>query len=190
MQIDFPTNYEAIIDRVRQLDPIQYGQNRNYINGAVSYLSPYISRGVISTRFVLESMFNRGYSTKQIESFIKELCWRDYFLRVAQHKDVNKNIKQPQYNFLNEEISLAILQGQTGIQGVDQAILQLYERGYMHNHCRMYTASLVCNIAKSHWKNPSQWMYYHLLDGDWASNSCSWQWVAGATVRRSTRVLE
>jgi len=44
----------------------------------------------------------------------------------------------------------------------------------------MYTASLVCNIAESYWKNPSQWMYYHLLDGDWASNTCSWQWVAGA----------
>ncbi|MFN3940301.1 MAG: FAD-binding domain-containing protein, partial [Chitinophagales bacterium] len=39
---------------------------------------------------------------------------------------------------------------------------------------------LVCNIAKSHWKNPAQWLYYHLLDGDWASNTCSWQWVAGA----------
>jgi deoxyribodipyrimidine photo-lyase len=44
----------------------------------------------------------------------------------------------------------------------------------------MYTASLVCNIAKSHWYHPAQWMYYHLLDGDWASNACSWQWVAGA----------
>jgi deoxyribodipyrimidine photo-lyase len=44
----------------------------------------------------------------------------------------------------------------------------------------MYTASLVCNIAQSHWHHPAQWMYYHLLDGDWASNACSWQWVAGA----------
>ena len=44
----------------------------------------------------------------------------------------------------------------------------------------MYVASLVCNIAKSHWHHPAQWMYYHLLDGDWASNACSWQWVSGA----------
>jgi deoxyribodipyrimidine photo-lyase len=41
-------------------------------------------------------------------------------------------------------------------------------------------ASLACNIAQSHWKNPAKWMYYHLLDGDWASNACSWQWVAGS----------
>jgi deoxyribodipyrimidine photo-lyase len=44
----------------------------------------------------------------------------------------------------------------------------------------MYTASAVCNIAQSHWLHPARWMYYHLLDGDWASNACSWQWVAGA----------
>lgn len=50
----------------------------------------------------------------------------------------------------------------------------------MHNHVRMYTASLACNIAGAHWSVPASWMYYHLLDGDIASNTCSWQWVAGA----------
>ena len=50
----------------------------------------------------------------------------------------------------------------------------------MHNHLRMYTASITSVIAKAHWLNPSKWMYYHLLDGDLASNSCSWQWVAGS----------
>ena len=50
----------------------------------------------------------------------------------------------------------------------------------MHNHSRLYLAALTCNIGKSHWLNPAKWMYYHLLDGDWASNACSWQWVAGA----------
>jgi len=48
----------------------------------------------------------------------------------------------------------------------------------------MYTASLICNIAKSHWLNPAQWMYYYLLDGDWASNACSWQWVVGANSKK------
>ncbi|MBT8190341.1 MAG: hypothetical protein KJO29_07915 [Bacteroidia bacterium] len=49
----------------------------------------------------------------------------------------------------------------------------------MHNHMRMYLASICCNIARSHWSIPSRWMYAHLLDGDLASNSLSWQWVAG-----------
>ena len=44
----------------------------------------------------------------------------------------------------------------------------------------MYIAAISCNNAKSHWKAPAQWMYYHLLDGDWASNALSWQWVCGA----------
>jgi deoxyribodipyrimidine photo-lyase len=116
----------------------------------------------------------------QIESFVKELCWRDYFQRVGQVKNLHTEIKQQQKNISNYEISSNILTATTGIEGIDNAIHQLYQTGYMHNHCRMYTASLVCNIAKSHWYHPAQWMYYHLLDGDWASNACSWQWVAGA----------
>mgnify|MGYP006195700273 CR=1 FL=1 len=43
----------------------------------------------------------------------------------------------------------------------------------------MYLAAMVCNNAKSHWLTPARWMYYHLLDGDLASNALSWQWVAG-----------
>ena len=49
----------------------------------------------------------------------------------------------------------------------------------MHNHLRMYTASICCNIGQYHWLRPAKWMYYHLLDGDWGSNALSWQWVAG-----------
>lgn len=184
MQIIFPTDYKSILERIDGIDPVQYGYDRNYLNGAVTYLSPYISRGVISTNQVLQSIVKKGFSPKQIESFTKELCWRDYFQRVAQHKNVLTDIKQPQTPVHNHEIPVAVMAGETGIAGIDQAIHQLYQDGYMHNHCRMYTASLVCNIAKSHWKHPSQWMYYHLLDGDWASNSCSWQWVAGANSQK------
>lgn len=117
----------------------------------------------------------------QIASFVKELCWRDYFQRVAQVKDLNKEIRQAQSPVLNYEIPSQILNATSGIKGIDDAVKQLYQTGYMHNHCRMYTASLVCNIARSHWHHPAQWMYYHLLDGDWASNACSWQWVAGVS---------
>ena len=161
------------------IDPIQYGKSRNYIHGAVTYLSPYLSRGVISTKQVLASVVKKGYQIQQIESFVKELCWRDYFQRVGQHKDLNLDIRPSVEPTLKNGIPAPILNANTGITGIDNAIHDLYLTGYMHNHCRMYTASLVCNIAKKNWKNPSQWMYYHLLDGDWASNACSWQWVAG-----------
>jgi deoxyribodipyrimidine photo-lyase len=176
----FPTSYPQIIQQLGAIDPLQYASTRNYVSGAVTRLSPYISRGVISTRQVLEQVLARGYELKKIEVLVKELCWRDYFQRVAQEKDIDQDIKQPQAPVLNHAMPLSIVNGTTGITGIDQSIQALYDSGYMHNHCRMYTASVVCNIAGSHWRHPAQWMYYHLLDGDWASNACSWQWVAGA----------
>lgn len=48
----------------------------------------------------------------------------------------------------------------------------------------------ICNIAKSHWHAPSQWMYYNLLDGDWASSACSWQWVAGANSNKKYYAIQ
>lgn len=176
----FKTDFASITAQIEAIDPIAYAQSRNYIDGAVTYLSPYISRGVISTKQVLESVMRRGYKLYQIESFVKELCWRDYFQRVAQEKNLSLPIKQAQTHVAHAQIPLAVLEASTGIEGIDQAIEQLYESGYMHNHARMYTASVVCNIAQSDWLMPARWMYYHLLDGDWASNACSWQWVAAA----------
>ena len=180
MELQFSSDYNAIIAKIDQIDPVKYGKTRNYVNGDVTYLSPFISRGVISTRQILENVMARGFKISQIGHFIKELCWRDYFQRLGQVKDLNIEIKQMQFPVLNYEISSEIVNANTEILGIDQAIKQLYRTGYMHNHCRMYTASLVCNIAKSHWLLPAKWMYFHLLDGDWASNACSWQWVAGA----------
>ena len=180
MELIFETDYESIIKKLDQIEPVKYGYTRNYINGDVTYLSPYISRGVISTKQVLDYLLAKGFKLKDIESFVKELCWRDYFQRVAQEKNINQEIKHTQTPVSNYGIPARVLKASTDIAGIDFAIDRLYKTGYMHNHCRMYTASIVCNIAKSHWLNPAQWMYYHLLDGDWASNACSWQWVAGA----------
>ena len=73
-----------------------------------------------------------------------------------------------------------MLSHQTGIAAIDKGLEAFYETGYMHNHLRMYVASLACNIARCHWKAPAKWMYYHLLDADWGSNALSWQWVCGA----------
>ncbi len=180
MDLKFTTDYKSILEKLDEVDPLKYGKTRNFVNGAVTYLSPYISRGVISTKQVLLHILAKGYKIQQIESFVKELCWRDYFQRVGQHKNLNQDIKQAQEPVLHHEIPEQIINATTGIIGIDNAIQQLYSTGYMHNHCRMYTASVVCNMAKSNWLHPAQWMYYHLLDGDWASNACSWQWVAGA----------
>ena len=78
----FPTSYSEILQRIRYIDPIKYGTTRNYINGAVSYLSPYISRGVVSTKFIFSEIINRGYHPEKIEKFIQELAWRYYWQQI------------------------------------------------------------------------------------------------------------
>jgi deoxyribodipyrimidine photo-lyase len=180
MENKFTVDYASILNKIEAINPVKYAHSRNYIDGQVNYLSPYISRGVISTKQVLASLQGKGYSFDQLEPLIQQLCWRDYFQRIAQVKDINTEIKQVQGHVKHYAIPLSITEGKTGIQAIDQSIETLFESGYMHNHNRLYLAALTCNIGKSYWLHPAKWMYYHLLDGDWASNACSWQWVAGA----------
>lgn len=181
---EFVTNYKEILDKLDAIDPVAYGKTRNYLNGAVTYLSPYISRGVISTKMVLEKMEARGFNPFHIGKFVQELAWRDYWQQVWLHKNINTDLKQLQLRVSNHQISKAIIGANTGIEAIDNGIQDLYNTGYMHNHLRMYVAAMACNVAGSHWKTPAEWLYYHLLDADWASNALSWQWVAGANANK------
>ncbi len=178
----FPTSYDLIVERINAINPIKYAKTRNFINGDVTYLSPYISRGVISVAQIKEAVLQKGYKPYEIEKFLQELAWREYYQRVWQVKkeELFTDLKQPQPDFLHDQIPTAIVNASTGIQVIDDQINTFYSTGYLHNHIRMYLAAMVCNNAKSHWLTPAKWMYYHLLDGDLASNSCSWQWVAGS----------
>jgi len=175
------TEYTKILAKLQTIDPIQYGKTRNYINGTVTNLSPYVSRGVISTKQIMDSLLER-YTFKQCERLFQQLAWRDYFQRVAQHQKSLDSIgvKSNQIGTVSNSIPESILNHQTGISSIDYAISTLYSDGLMHNHLRMYIASIVCNIAKTSWQFPAKWMYYHLLDADYASNFLSWQWVCGA----------
>ena len=177
----FPTKYQAIINRVNNVKPVKYGKTRNFINGDVTYLSPYLSRGIISTKLVLNTVLNQGYNPKQIEKFIQELAWRDYWQQIwiSKGTNINQDLKHTQKPVSHFNISKALVDAKTGIDAIDQAITKFYKTGYLHNHLRMYIASLACNVGHNHWKIPAKWMYYHLLDADWASNALSWQWVAG-----------
>jgi deoxyribodipyrimidine photo-lyase len=182
----FPTSYIEILQRIRNIDPIKYGSTRNYINGSVTYLSPYISRGIISTKLILSEILKKGYKPAQIEKFIQELAWRDYWQQIwiSKGEAINSDLKHRQAPVSNTSIPKTIVEANTGIEAIDKAIREFYKTGYLHNHLRMYIASIACNISQSHWKVPAQWMYYHLLDADWASNALSWQWVAGANANK------
>jgi deoxyribodipyrimidine photo-lyase len=178
----FPTDYKEILAQLDHTDPVKYATDRNFIDGHVSYLSPYISRAVISTKQVLESLLAKGFAPEQMEKFIQELAWREYFQRVWQQleDDMFDDIRRTHTGTRHRQMPAALLNATTGIQAIDKGITDLYKTGYIHNHLRMYTASIACNIGKAYWEMPSKWMYYHLLDGDIASNTCSWQWVAGS----------
>ncbi|MEM8937996.1 MAG: FAD-binding domain-containing protein [Bacteroidota bacterium] len=178
----FSTNYQDILKQIDAIDPIAYGRTRNFIDGAVTMLSPYISRGVISTKQVFDTVLAKGFRPKQIEKFIQELAWRDYWQQIWIEKEdeINQDLRREQPHVYHYKMPKSIIDATTGIQAIDQAIEDYYETGYLHNHVRMYIASITCNVGGSHWRVPARWMYYHLLDGDWASNALSWQWVSGA----------
>lgn len=172
--------YTDILTLIDRIDPLAYAKTRNYADGAVSYLSPYISRGVVSLPFIKEKILHR-YTKQQAYTFIFELAWREYFQRQwhSLGNAIHSDIKQTQQRVAHREIPVAVMNAATGIKAVDDAIMMLHDKGYMHNHLRMYTAAITCNMAQAHWLQPARWMYYHLADHDIASNSLSWQWVAG-----------
>jgi deoxyribodipyrimidine photo-lyase len=178
----FSTDYKQILEKINSIDPINYERTRNYLNGEVTGLSPYISRGVISTKLVLENIISRGYKFNDVECIVKELLWRDYFQLVWIHKKemIFSDLKAPQLPIISDNLPKLIIDAKTGINVIDESIHSLYETGYVHNHCRMYTAMLTTNLAQTSWQIGAKWYYYHLLDGDLASNNCSWQWVCGA----------
>lgn len=180
--ITFPTDIVSIESRLLAIDPEKYAATRNYKDGAVTHLSPYISRGVISTKQVYNHIKTLDLPWYKIEKLIQELAWRDYWQQAwrAKRDEIKQDLKNVQAPVSNHQVPKAIVNADTGIEAVDDAIQTLYKTGYMHNHMRMYVAAICCNMANSHWRQPADWMYSHLLDGDVASNYLSWQWVAGA----------
>lgn len=175
------TSLENIYKKLENFDPVKYSSTRNYIDGSVSYLSPYISRGVISTKQVFQFLLDKGYTLNKMEKFVQELAWRDYWQNIWKEKGslIDSDFKKPQEGVLNYSTPNFLLDYSSTVDAIDKSIKEFYSSGYIHNHVRMYIASIVCNVGKYHWKKPAKWMYYHLLDGDWASNSLSWQWVCG-----------
>ena len=172
--------YTKLLKKVQKFNAVSYAYSRNYIDGGVSRLSPYISRGVISTKTIFNEILSAGYEINQIQKFLQELCWRDYWQKKWQQTvNIDVDLKNIQSPTLYHNLPFSLLNHRTSINAIDQSIKELYKTGYMHNHLRMYTAGVCCNIGQYHWLNPAKWMYFHLLDGDWGSNALSWQWVAG-----------
>lgn len=179
-EVLFPTDLKSIQSRVLHINPNLYSKTRNYLDGSVTHISPYLTHGVISTAEVAHTVLSR-YNKKEAFTFIFELAWKEYWHKAWLNLKniIDDDIEKEQEGVINKKMIKSIVVGSTGINEIDLAIKDLYSTGYMHNKARMWVASLSCNVGKTHWKIPSKWLYYNLLDGDIACNTLSWQWIAG-----------
>jgi len=170
--------------KLQEIDPIAYARTRNFGDGKISRLSPYIHHGVLSLNEVRNHALKTCKQPEQISKFIQELAWRDFWQRVlTQHPEwAWEDVEAYKTGFSAEDYANTlpddIAQGRTGIACMDAFIHELMETGYIHNHARMYLASYIVHFRRIRWQVGAKWFLQHLLDGDVASNNFSWQWVA------------
>lgn len=160
-----------------------YRKTRNYLDGAVSRLSPYLRYGVLSLAEVRDAALETE-GPSAAEKFINELGWRDYWQRLYQ--EIGDEIWEDQEPYKTgiplhayaDELPEDIANAQTGIALIDDIVTELRETGYLHNRQRMYFAAYVVHWRNVKWQAGARFFLTHLLDGDPASNNLSWQWVA------------
>ena len=170
--------------KLAKIDPIAYARTRNYGDGKITRLSPYIHHGIISLNEVRNHALSQCSKPVQITKFIEELGWRDFWQRIlTQHPEWAWNDSEPYKTGFSAQdyadvLPEDIIQGKTGIACMDAFIHELTTTGYIHNHARMYLASYSVHFRRVKWQAGAKWFLQHLLDGDVASNNLSWQWVA------------
>lgn len=178
----FPPTRQAALARIEAVRPSDYARTRNALEGAVTYLSPYLTHGLVSLPEVLAGVTARHPLDAQ-HKFVFELGWRAYFRHVWQSRgaEILSSLRPgllPEASYA-PQLPTDIRAAATGVPVIDMAVRTLYATGYLHNHARMWLASYVVHVRKVHWRVAADWLYGHLLDGDLASNHLSWQWVAG-----------
>ncbi len=172
---------EAALEKV---DPAQYAKSRNFLNGKVTQLSPYIRYGVLSLAEVRDFALGKVQNPENSEKLINELGWRDYWQRLYAEKGdgIWKNQEEYKTGYTAEtytpELPADVEEGTTGMVCIDSFSRQLREMGYLHNHQRMWLAAYLVHWRHVRWQTGAIWFLQHLLDGDPASNNLSWQWVA------------
>lgn len=155
---------------------------------ATSRLSPHLHFGEISLNLVFHTAmhaFHEGRCTEQnLEVFISELGWREFSASLLYHfptlDSAPLRAEFARFPWQNQPARLrAWQQGLTGYPIVDAGMRELWHTGYMHNRVRMIVASFLVKDLLIDWREGAAWFLDTLLDADLASNSASWQWVAG-----------
>ena len=166
-----------------------YRNNRNYsydlINNrnTTSLLSPYIRYRLLSEEDIIKKTLSINSFTKT-EKFIQEIYWRTYWKGWLEHRpDVYEDYitkrNELLKNLSNTSKYQKAINGETHFTFFNDWIKKLKEDGYLHNHVRMWFASIWIFTLDLPWQLGANFFMEKLLDGDPASNTLSWRWVAG-----------
>lgn len=186
---------EAGLSQLRLFVPsagARYAESRNYDFGPgrranVSLLSPYISHRLVLEEEVLQSALQH-HSMSAANKFVQEVFWRTYFKGWLEQRPAAWTAYRRSLARLLQELErqAVLLQqyegavaGRTGIDCFDAWVDELLQTGYLHNHARMWFASIWVFTLKLPWQLGADFFYRHLIDGDPASNTLSWRWVSG-----------
>ncbi len=166
----------------------EYSKLRNFDFGPdqrrnISCLSPYITHGVLSEIEVM-SLSLKKHSFVKIEKFIQEVLWRVYWkgwleLRSSVWSDYIINLKIIREKYEDDPKYLEAIEGKTNIECFDQWVKELKTYNYLHNHTRMWFASIWIFTLDLPWQLGAEFFLKYLYDGDAASNTLGWRWVAG-----------
>ena len=175
---------EKELNNFIQKDILSYSKNRNYDFGPerrsnVSVLSKYISHRVINEYDVIGSALS-SYPLSKIEKYIQEVFWRIYWKGWLEHRPMvwSDYLSYTYSDNSNADYNNAI-EGNTGIACFDSWVAELKDKNYLHNHTRMWFASIWIFTLNLPWQLGANFFMRHLFDGDSASNTLSWRWVAG-----------
>ncbi len=192
----------AGLDRIDRFVPsagTDYARRRNFDfgpdnRGNVSLLSPYIRHRLILEQEVLRATL-ACHSRSAADKFIQEVFWRAYFKGwLEHHPDVwrhYRNDLDALVEKLDSDGDLSARYGaattaQTGIDCFDAWARELVATGYLHNHARMWFASIWVFTLGLPWQLGADFFLRHLMDGDPASNTLGWRWVSGLHTKGKT----
>lgn len=164
--------------------PSEYERTRNFLDGKVTHLSPYLRHGVLTLAEVRDAVLNLVPDAGSAAKLINELAWRDYWQRIysrigdAIWEDLESYKTGLPVSTYGSQLPADISSGTTSLACIDAFSSELTATGYLHNHVRMWLASYLVHWRRIRWQAGARWFLSHLLDGDPASNNLSWQWVA------------
>lgn len=195
--MDFTPSRARGLSRLDQFCPAagrRYAETRNADDGPteggrsnVSQLSPWLHAGLLGEAEVLQAVLGQ-HGPRAAEKFTAEVFWRIYFKGYLEQRPMiwadyckgrDDALAALAANAGQRKAYAQATDGRTGIEAFDVWAQELIQTGYLHNHARMWFASIWIFTLKLDWRLGADFFLRHLMDGDAASNTLSWRWVAG-----------